>query len=235
MLSFFGLEIHLYGLIIGLAIWIAIEIFERIIKIENLPRKFLDWLYVWAVLGGVIGARIYHVVDFWDRYYSNDWTKILFIWEGGLGIWGAIIGGILFILMYGYIYNLMNKNSRVNLLPIIDRLSVVMPMSQMVGRLGNWVNGELWGKNGEPLFLYEGALNLILFFVLLRYSRNNNSYGRLLGIYLVVYGLIRLTLENLRPEEIIWKSYDIPVAIIFATIAILLGLYFVFGHNPKRS
>lgn len=235
MFNFFGLQIHLYGLIIGLAIWIAIEIFERLLRKYKIPRKFLDGLYLFSILGGIAGARLYHVIDFWERYYSREWIKILFIWEGGLGIWGAIVGGVISILIYGYFYNIKNKNSRVNLLFVLDRITVVLPLSQMIGRLGNWVNGELVGKNGEPLFLYEGVLNLALFLVLIYLINKKDRPGMTLGVYLVGYGLIRFLLENLRPDQVIWRVGNIPTAIIFSTVAIFLGIVLIFEALQKRN
>jgi phosphatidylglycerol:prolipoprotein diacylglycerol transferase len=110
----------------------------------------------------------------------------------------------------------------------LDNLIVGVPLAQAIGRVGNYVNGELIGKNGEPLFAYEGILNLTLFVVLWKTSLKKNNRGILSGIYLIGYGVIRILLENLRPENEIWKLGGVPMAIIFGLIAISTGGYLIF-------
>lgn len=110
---------------------------------------------------------------------------------------------------------------------------VGVPLAQAVGRVGNYLNGELVGKNGEPLFIYEGILNLFLFGTLWKISQKQHKEGFVFGIYLVGYGVIRTMLENLRPSETIWKILNIPTAIIFSVLAISVGVYLIF--REKRS
>lgn len=224
MFNLFGLSIHLYGLLIGIGVWIAFEIaLGR--KKKQIEKKVLENVLPWAVLGGIIGARLYHVVDFWNRYYVFQPIKIFYVWEGGLGIWGAIVGGVMAI----YIYCLTKK---LNFLKILDDLIVGVPLAQAIGRVGNRVNGELFGKNGEPLFAYEAVMNLILFGILWKISRKKTKPGQLSGIYLLGYGLIRVLLEGMRPEEIIWKIGGVPTAVIFGVISVLVGIWII---SQKRS
>jgi prolipoprotein diacylglyceryltransferase len=99
-----------------------------------------------------------------------------------------------------------------------------VPLGQAIGRLGNLVNGELYGKNGEPLFAWEAMLSLILFGILWKMSTSEvDISGKISGVYLVGYGLIRILLENFRPNEIIWKWHGVPVAIIFGVLAVFAG------------
>jgi len=220
VIEFLGIKVYLYGLLIGMGVWAAIEISLARKKTDK-EKKDLENVLPWVVLGGIVGARLYHVIDFWARYYSFDPIKMFYVWEGGLGIWGAIVGGMLAI----FIYCLIKK---LNFLKTLDDLIVGVPLAQAIGRVGNRVNGELFGKNGELLFAYEALLNLILFGLLIylsrfpRYARND---GRISGVYLCGYGLIRVFLEGLRPEEIIWKIGGIPVAVVFGVISILIGIW----------
>ena len=92
---------------------------------------------------------------------------------------------------------------------------------------------ELWGKNGEPLFAYEGLLNLVLFGVLWKVSTKKHKSGTLSGIYLIGYGVIRTLLENLRPDGTIWKLGGVPMAIIFSAVAILVGGYLIFRKRQS--
>lgn len=224
MFEFFGINFYWYGFLIGLGVWLAIEI--ALAGRGAIKKNVIEKAVLWAVLGGVIGARVYHVVDYWNTFYSSNLVNILYFWEGGLGIWGAISGGLIGLLLFCY----LKKQKFVEL---SDVLVVGIPLAQMIGRIGNYINGELVGKNGEPLFAYEGFLNLILFFVLWKISRKNTKKGFVSGVYLVGYGVIRILLENLRPNETIWKFQDIPVAIIFSLLAIFLGSYFIFWKKQS--
>ncbi len=223
MIDLGGVTFHLYGLLIGIGVWLALEIAIATQKTDR-AKRLVEASFPWVLIGGIIGARAYHVIDYWGRYYSSNPIKIFYFWEGGLGIWGAIIGGIL----AAYVYTRIKKEKFISL---TDSLVVGVPLAQAVGRLGNWVNGELVGKNGEPLFAYEAALNTLLFFVLWRVAKNKTRSGHLTGIYLVGYGLIRIILEDLRPNEIIWKYAGIPVAIIFGVVAVATGLAIIFRRR----
>ena len=110
-----------------------------------------------ALVAGVIGARLYHVIDYWQRYYQYNPGKIPAVWEGGLGIWGAIVGAVLGRSLYSYF-------KKKNLRTILEAFAVGAPIAQAIGRLGNWVNGELYGKNGEPLFACEAFPQLLPWF-----------------------------------------------------------------------
>lgn len=224
MFDIFGIDFHWYGLLIGMGIWIAMEI--AMANRGKFNKEVLEKAMWWSVIFGVIGARLYHVIDFWSKYYSINIANILFFWDGGLGIWGAIGGGALGLFVFCYF-------NKLKFIKVADILVIGIPLAQTIGRLGNFVNGELYGKNGEPLFAYEGILNLFLFGILWKISRKQNSSGVITGIYFVGYGTIRMFLENFRPTEIIWKLYGVPVAIIVSAIAILVGSLFIFRRKQS--
>lgn len=218
MFNLFGLNVHLYGLLIGIGIWIGFEVDLRRKK-DTVTKQILENVLLWAVCGGIIGARFYHVIDYWQRYYSTNLIKVLFVWEGGLGIWGAITGAMLTIFLY-------SRVKKINFLSLVDDLIVGVPIAQAIGRIGNFVNGELYGKNGEPLFAYEAGLNLLLFFLLWKIAKKHNKTGFLTGMYLIGYGIIRILLEGMRPEAIIWKIYGVPTAVVFGILSTVIGVYF---------
>ncbi len=224
MIDVLGITIHLYGVILGLGIWVGIE--AVVISFPKIKAE-IEEAFLWALVAGVIGARLYHVIDYWQRYYQYNPGKIPAVWEGGLGIWGAIVGAVLGISLYSYF-------KKKNLRTILEAFAVGAPIAQAIGRLGNWVNGELYGKNGEPLFACEALLNLGLFVLLLILQRKKGSTGKLLGVYLIGYGMIRILLEGLRPNEIIWRIGDVPTASIFGVVAILTGLLIVISPNRKK-
>ncbi len=217
MFEILGLNFHLYGLLIGLGVWLGFEVAVRVNR-RSFRREKLEGAFLWMVIFGLVGARLYHVLDYWQRYYSQNLIKIFYIWEGGLGIWGAIAGAITGMIIY-------SRLKKQNILRLLDALVIGAPLAQAIGRLGNWANGELYGKNGEPLFAYEAGLNLMLFIFLWKQTKKKNSLGKMSGYYLIGYGLIRILLEGLRPDEIIWKIAGVPMAMIFGVVSIVIGIF----------
>lgn len=214
-----GLSFHLYGFILGLATLVSLQASLWLGKVRKIDQKVIDNLFVWVVLGGVIGARLYHVIDKWSEIYSLNPVSVFYLWNGGLGIWGAVIGGSVALCV-------LSKNKFTDLL---DIAFFGLPLGQAIGRWGNFFNGEILGRNGEPLFLYESLLNLILFGTLFMTARRSRL--SIVGIYLIGYGLIRLVLEPLRPEEIIWKIAGTPTAILASIIAIGVGSYLTWQRR----
>ncbi len=236
MIELAGIRLHAYGLLIGLGIYVAWEISRKFGKIEE---KILDKMVFGLIVSGVAGARIYHVVDLWE-YYSKNISKIFFLWNGGLGIWGALIGGAFYLAIFCYFNKLNFRNT-------LDSIVIGVPFAQAVGRLGNWVNGELIGKNGEPLFAWEAGLNVLLGMLLIylyrlpcsrlggQVARNDEQVGFVSGVYLIGYGVIRIALENFRPDDIIWRIGGVPTAVIFGVVAILVGFVFILCHKKTLS
>ncbi len=239
MIEFWGLKIHGYGLMIGLGIWLAWEIALRYGKTKpQLIEKIAPMTIFW----GIVGARAYHVVDLWE-YYSTDLIKVFYLWNGGLGIWGAILGGLGYLIYF-------SKKNKVNFYEVSDSIVLGLPLAQAVGRVGNFINKELYGKNGEPLFAWEGGLNILLFGILMyisglrtstgmtqptRSTKFGGQAGFVTGAYLVGYGLIRILLENFRSDEIIWRLGGVPVAIAIGIVATIAGLVIVFRNKKTDS
>jgi phosphatidylglycerol:prolipoprotein diacylglycerol transferase len=228
-ISFFGLTFHPYGFILGLAILAAFEASLRLAKVRKIGRQTIERLFVWVVSGGIIGARVYHVIDKWKEIYSLDPVSSLYIWNGGLGIWGAVLGGIIGLAAFVK-FQFTNSKKQTNLYNLLDIVLFGVPLGQAIGRWGNFFNNEIVGKNGEPLFFYESSLDLLLFALLVLVARKKIRPGVIARGYLIGYGLIRLVLEPLRPEGMIWKIGGIPTASLVSIAAILLG----FGLISRR-
>ena len=157
------INFHLYGFLIGLGILIGIIVSEkakeRLANYSKEYNRFSVWLiFWWVVIPGLIGARLYHVIDFWE-YYQKFPNKIYATWEGGMGIYGGIIGGIIGLGLYSLkvswseikkksrqrkIFHFLNC-SRVNFLQTADIVVIGLPLGQAIGRLGNFFNQELYG------------------------------------------------------------------------------------------
>ncbi|MEN9736065.1 MAG: hypothetical protein RL129_775, partial [Actinomycetota bacterium] len=132
------LTIHFYAVCILIGILVAIFIGR-----SRLPDNadLINEMAVYVIPAGVIGARIYHVITTPEKYFNSHFADAFKIWEGGLGIWGAIAGGA----SVGFIY-LRRKGMQSEFLVIADALAPGIIFAQAIGRFGNWFNGELFGK-----------------------------------------------------------------------------------------
>jgi len=233
----------MYGLLIVIGIILGLLISRHFLKEKGYYESDFYWKIIfWLVVSGVVGARIYHLIDYLE-YYSQNIDKILALWEGGLGIFGAIISCLLVLKILE-----SPKLSRV-----VDALALVAPLVQAVGRLGNYFNQELYGKitnlpwginiNGSglkyhPIFAYESILNALLFTILVSlYKRDKYKQGKLLYLYLIGYSVIRFALEGLRINP--WSVAGLNVAqfisILIAGISYAIYTDFIKTKKPKSN
>lgn len=198
---------------------------------------------LWAIPFGIIGARLYHVVTDWQLYFAADGSGILGavqIWNGGLGIWGAVAGGAL----GAYI---ACRRRGIPLSHFADAVAPSLILAQAIGRWGNYLNQELFGRpsdlpwaveidpgNRPPgyeefetfhaTFLYESLWNFGVFFVLLWADRRwRIGYGRLFALYVALYCAGRVWIEALRIDTVntilglrlnIWTSVIVGLAAV---------------------
>ena len=210
----------IYGLLISISILACLVTAEKVF-----PSKKKDiWdMGLYAAVAGIIGARLYHVIDYW-QYYASAPLQIIKLWNGGLGIWGAVIGGVAGLGLYSSVH-------KKALLESADIMATVLPLGQAIGRWGNFFNSELPGKETalpwaiqgrHPIFLYESLLDLLLFFFLISAAKKESAPGVLLSIYLFGYGVIRFVLEFLRVEP--WKVGVLNVAQMVSILSIVMSL-----------
>lgn len=216
----------IYGILISLSIFISIKVVQSLVEHEE-KEKIWD-VTLWLVIGGVLGARIYHVLSDLD-FYMNNPIQIIQIYKGGLAFYGALMGGFISLCIY-----LRNRNKNISY--YMDLILTAIPLAHAIGRFGNYFNQEAYGKetnmpwailvNGKkvhPLFLYESLLdilNFILIYSIVRKHKNLLGSGIPTAIYLMDYGIIRFTLEFLRPT-----SWTIGVLNVAQAISILLFIY----------
>ena len=240
---------HLYGLILGMAAVLGMQVTSYWGGKQGANIRFLERGILLAIFLGVMGARTYHVWDKWN-YYQNNLDEIFYLWQGGLGIFGAVIGGVLGLWLTAQRYK-----QPVGLW--IDLAAFGLIVGQIIGRLGNYVNQELYGKPTDlpwgiyisteyrvpgaesysrfhPLFLYESLLMIVgLALMWSMAQRKKLVWGKGLyaAIYLICYGLVRLVLENLRMES--WKVGIIPVASLWSVGFILSGALWLLIQSKK--
>lgn len=212
-----------YALAIILGIVAAVWLSERRWVARGGTKGEMSDLAVWAVPFGLVGARLYHVVTDPDRYFGADGSlwKILYVWQGGLGVWGGIAMGAV-----GVVVGARLKGLRV--LPVLDTMAPTVLVAQALGRWGNWFNQELYGKptdlpwaleidpehypSGEtfppgttfhPTFLYEFLWCLLAFAAIVWLDRRLRlGHGRVLALYVMAYTLGRGWIETLRIDSV---------------------------------
>jgi len=202
------LTIHAYAICIIVGAYLAFRLTnKRYISFGGSPHVVGD-IALWVIPAGVIGARLYHVATN-PEYFFGDTGNILDIfkiWQGGLGIWGAIAGGV--IVAY------FKFNRELPFSVLADSVAPGLLIAQGIGRFGNWFNGELYGKetllpwalklqNGHtyhPTFLYEAICNFALALILIKLTGRFRS-GSLFYLYVGGYCTYRFFIEGIRIDE----------------------------------
>ena len=210
-----SLRVTAYGMMIALGVVAAVSLAgRRLAKSGAGTRDDMSSIATWAVIGGIVGARLYHVVTNWSAF-SGDLGRIPMIWKGGLGIPGGLLGGVL-CGSYGA------RRRGVPIPELLTAAAPAVPLAQSIGRWGNWWNQELFGRattlpwalrisddklpagypsgtTFHPTFLYESLWNLALCLLLIQLDRRMwLRPGRLFAVYLAGYFSGRFWIEGLR-------------------------------------
>lgn len=198
----------MYGVLISFGILLALLHTELLAKKESLDTNFLWKTSFWVIVFGLIGARLYHVIEYWS-YYVVDPVKILSIWNGGMGIIGGIIFGTATLIYF------LKKTNQPKL-KWLDLITLNIPLAQAVGRWGNFFNKEL-----IPYAIYESLLDIILFlFLLVLKSKKKTKPGTIFFVYLMGYSIIRIVLETTKSTVWVINGWSV-VQIISAFILFL--------------
>jgi prolipoprotein diacylglyceryl transferase len=208
------LELRAYGLLIALGVIAAVWLCGRMLERKGIgTTDDASSIAMWGVGAGIIGARLYHVATEWSRF-SDDLGSIPKIWEGGLGIPGGLLAGVLVGLWQG-------RRRGIEPMQLLTCAAPAIPLAQAIGRWGNWFNQELYGRPTDlpwaleiddthnltyppgttfhPTFLYESLWNFGLVGLLLWIDRRLAlGPGRLFAVYLMGYGAGRFWIEGLR-------------------------------------
>ena len=214
-------------------------------------RDAWDTIALWAVVFGIVGARIYHVLTHWGDYFGPGHLNPFAIWEGGIAIFGAVIGGALGAYLAA-------RRTRTRFLGFADAVAPGLSIGQALGRFGNWFNQELFGAPTDlpwglqidypnpawpvglpagtlfhPTFLYEVIWNTMGVIVLLWAGhRFRLQWGRLFAFYLVWYSAGRIVWESIRidPSEVFFGLRTNVWAAIFG---VLVGIV-IFAVQTRR-
>ena len=206
----------LYGLIIGIALVVGITFFQK--KNSVIHKNKEDNFIIGLIISAIVGARIYGVIAAWD-YFSQNPIQILNLRGGGLGIFGGLIGGIIFTFIF-------SQKNKIKILDITNLVFPIIPLCQSIGRWGNFFNHEIYGANGQPIWLYESILLFVFFFFIKKLKHHQTA------IYLIYYGIIRFILEFIRTDTIPFSI--ITFAQFLSLIFIVLGIIIIRYENTRH-
>lgn len=233
--SIFGLDIYWYGIVVMCAMIVAIcYIFLRA-KRFNINEGALTSIITWAIVGGVIGARLYYVI--FNHKNVHTFFEAMNIRNGGIAIYGGLIGGGLAIAIAA-------RARKVKLLPLLDLMAGGVIIAQAIGRWGNFFNMEAFGCNTDlpwgmtslpikrilgalqasgadvnpylpvhPCFLYESVWCLLGFIFIAAYSKRKKFDGELFAIYILWYSFGRFFIEGLRTDSLMLGNVRISQAV----------------------
>lgn len=237
-------SVYWYGIIIALGLLLAILYGIGEAKKTDLSQDDLYNMILIAIPSAIICARLYYVIFSWDMY-KDDLMSIFDIRNGGIAIYGGVIGTFISIFCYC-------KAKKINMGIPLDILAIGLLIGQSIGRWGNFVNAEAYGsattlpwamtiKEGaitiadsiHPTFLYESLWNAVGIIVLLFYKKIKMFKGELFCAYMVWYGLGRMWIEGLRSDSLYIGDFRISQIIAVATL--LLGMAFILIGRIKAS
>ena len=212
LLRIAGFEIRYYGLIIVLSLILAYFMLPYLAKKKklNLSKEKIENLLFYTALAGLIGARLFIVFIYHPSYYLSNPLEIFKIWKGGVSFHGALLFSIIAVYFFC-------KKHKLKFLEIMDLLIIPTALGFALGRIGNFLNGELYGRITSvpwavkfstvegfrhPSQLYESAKNFLIFFTLLFLNKKKHKPGFLLAIFLIMYSVLRFLIEFVREPEI---------------------------------
>lgn len=244
-LEFGPISIRIYGIIIALAVLASYYIARRRTAKFNLPVDLPGHLIVPVVIAGFIGARLFHIVSSYE-YYAKQPLEIFQVWHGGLGIYGAVLGGIIALIIAG-------RRLKIRPLVLFDWLVPATVVAQIIGRLGNFFNYELYGyatnlpwkmfvpqqfrlgisdepaSYYHPLFLYEMIWLAVMLLILRKVENKNPQPGTLFLWYIFLYNSGRFFLEFIRLDTVYIGSLR-QNALVSAVLALISLGFILYGH-----
>ena len=241
--SLFGKDVYWYGIIIALGVFLAYFYTTRRAKRFGITQDDVLDMFLWAIPIGFVCARIYYCMFYWELYADNP-ISVLYIWEGGIAIYGGIIGGVITLLV-------LAKKKKIPSAVLLDQAATAVLIGQIFGRWGNFINREAHGavtntffKMGlneggvvryyHPTFLYESVWNLIGFIALHIYSKKRKFDGEIALLYVAWYGLGRAWIEGLRTDSLYLFSSGIRVSQMVAIVSFVLATLTLVQNYRRR-
>lgn len=251
--GFYGVDVHYYGIVMACSILLGVAVAKRICEsfYKNIDTEVIYDISPIVILGAIIGARLYYCL-LSLKYYVLSPLEIFMVWQGGLSIHGALIGGLLSGLWYAKRHNLP-------FLKLCDIFTYGVVLGQALGRWGNFFNSEAFGNPTDlpwklyipiykrplvflqndffhPTFLYESLADilifLVLFFIVRKLSKGKD--GIIFFTYLILYSIVRILIEQIRIDSVL-NLFNIPVAQLISLVLLVIGSVGVFVMSRKNA
>ena len=253
-----GIDVAWYGIILTLGIiaGVGYAIFRTRTEQGITSEDIMDYA-LWTVIIAIIGARTYYVLTTLDSHSYDSFYDVIAIWNGGIAIYGAIIGGALSLLLVSKI----KKYNRQKILRVFDMVAPGVMLGQIIGRWGNFMNGEAHGSRIDgnfflrmglggdadidwhlrdqityyhPTFLYESLWNLIGFVLINLFYKKKKYDGQILLMYLGWYGFGRMLIEGLRTDSLYIGPFRISQVVGLLCFVICATLLIFFEVRSRR-
>ena len=218
---------------IGIGVWLAAREAGR----KGFNKEEIYDSTLWVVTGGVIGARLFHVLDHWPHEFAANPVRALYFWEGGLAIWGAVVGGLIAIAV-------LAKRRQWRLPRLLDAIAPGLVLAQAIGRVACIITGDAMGKPTggpfgfaytnpnamvpqlgvyyTPMPIYEIIVNLALFALLWQLRKQKWPDGRLFLVYLSLYSVERFLLAFTSSYQVV--AFGLTQSQIFALVSLVIAL-----------
>ena len=243
------LDLHIYGLLIGLGLMLAVLYGWRRsrqfgIKVDDITDGVLC-----VVPFAILCARAYYCIFEWEEQFASDPISVLYIWNGGLAIYGGIIGAVIGVAVFCWF-------KKIKLPALLDLVLLGFLIGQSIGRWGNFFNREAFGAETEifikmgllnsrtgvttyhhPTFLYESLWNAAGFVILHFLSKKRQYDGQIALGYVLWYGLGRTFIEGLRTDSLYWGDFRVSQVLAGATAiaaAVILFVLSIRKHDPEK-
>lgn len=260
----FGFPIALYGCLVALGMLLGIWLASRMAPANNVSSDAIWDFWIYAIILGVIGARIYYVAFRWDQYKDNL-LQIFNLRAGGLAIYGGLIVGFTVLFIYCHV-------KKINSLDFADSVVPGIALGQAIGRWGNFTNREVFGEYTDnllamrlpveavrasdisesiaahmtdginyiqvhPTFLYESLWNLALMVFLIIWTRHKKFSGQVMTLYFLGYGVGRFWIEAIRTDVLfLWNTHIAASQVVCVAIVILaVVLNIIFISRKKQK
>lgn len=261
-ISIFGFDIAYYGIIIGIGIMAGLALALHEAKRTKQNTEIYYDLVIYGFICSIIGARAYYVIFSWDNYKDNL-LRIFNLREGGLAIYGGVIGAVLTMFVYARI-----KKESFGI--ILDTVAPALILGQCIGRWGNFFNREAFGEytnqlfamqlpadavrwsditekmlenlevidgisyiQVHPTFLYESLWNLGVLIFLLIWRKYKKFNGEIFLCYLFGYGIGRFWIEGLRTDQLLLPKIHYPVSRLLAAVLVIVSITIIIIKRRK--
>ena len=241
-------DVRFYGLIIALGLVLAVVYALKRREQFGLSEDDLMDGVLWIAPFAILCARLYYCAFEWERYADNP-ISILYIWEGGIAIYGAVIGAAIGVILHCKVFK------KISVLATLDLVSLGFMIGQTLGRWGNFFNREAhggvtdsflrmglinpatgMGEYYHPTFLYESLWNLVGFIILHFFSKKRKYDGQVALCYVAWYGLGRSLIEGLRTDSLWWGNFRVSQVLAAASCAVALIVLLILSrkeHKPE--